>query len=184
MNRSGTIVVLAALVAACASEPEQQPAAASTPVASSVTSRAPERATPATAPATRPPAAPERAATDPFKDPSSLLSKRTVFYDYDESTVKASDRPVIEAHGAWLKAHPGASLEVEGNCDERGSREYNLALGQRRADAVKKMLVLVGASERQIETVSYGEEHPHAQGHDESAWAQNRRSDLVYRRTQ
>ena len=79
---------------------------------------------------------------------------------------------------------PGANVVIEGNCDERGSREYNLALGQRRADGVRKMMVLLGASTQQIETISFGEEKPKAAGHDESSWSQNRRSDIVYKREQ
>lgn len=88
----------------------------------------------------------------------------------------------MQAHGRYLAEHPDQRVRVEGNCDERGSNEYNLALGLRRADAVKKLLVLGGAHESQIMTVSYGEERPLALGHDESAWQQNRRADLNYRR--
>src|SRR6185295_11390518 len=80
----------------------------------------------------------ERPAGNPLNDPSNLLSKRSVFYDYDDYGVKAEYRPTVEAHGAYLKSHPAAVIQVEGNCDERGSREYNIALGQRRADALKK----------------------------------------------
>jgi peptidoglycan-associated lipoprotein len=103
-----------------------------------------------------------------------------VFYDYDSYTVKAEYQPMLEAHAAFLASHPQAQLEIEGNCDERGSREYNLALGQRRADSVKRALTLLGVPAKQIETVSFGSEKPKAMGHDDDAWAENRRSDLAY----
>jgi peptidoglycan-associated lipoprotein len=96
--------------------------------------------------------------------------------------VKPEFQPMLKAHAGYLSEHPGASIVIEGNADERGSREYNLALGQRRADGVGKMLVLLGSSAKQIETISFGEEKPKAAGHDESSWSQNRRSDIVYKR--
>jgi peptidoglycan-associated lipoprotein len=172
------------LLAACASDPAptaSQPAA--TPVASTARPAAP--ATPRTsgAPTGNVNARPEaQRAVDPFSDPSNVLSKRSVFYDYDEYTVKAEYRPVIEAHAKYLKANPNARVGIEGNADERGSREYNLALGQKRAEAVKSLFVVLGVPERQLETTSNGEEKPQGMGHDESAWAKNRRSDLVYSR--
>lgn len=108
------------------------------------------------------------------------IDKRSVYYDFDSYALKSEYKPVVEANAAYLKQHPGANVRIEGNCDERGSTEYNIALGQRRADGVKTMLVLAGVSERQVETVSYGEEKPKAVGHDEQSWAQNRRSDFDY----
>lgn len=110
----------------------------------------------------------------------SPSADRSIYYDFDKAIVKDEFRSVIESHGGYLSAHPGAKVTIEGNCDERGSREYNLALGQRRADSVKAKLKLLGASDAQIETISWGKEKPKAQGHNESAWAQNRRSDIVY----
>jgi len=115
---------------------------------------------------------------------SDSVDKRSVYYDFDSYALKPEFKPVVEANAGYLKRHPGANVRIEGNCDERGSTEYNIALGQRRADGVRKMLVLAGASERQIETVSYGEEKPKARGHDEQSWAQNRRSDFDFTRTQ
>lgn len=91
---------------------------------------------------------------------------------------------MLKAHAGYLTEHPGASVLIEGNCDEPESRGYNLALGQRRADAVGKMMLLLGASAKQIEAVSFGEERPRMAGHDESSWSQNRRSDMVYMREQ
>ena len=120
---------------------------------------------------------PSRAA---LRDPNNILSKRSVYYDFDKSDVKAEYRPMVEAHARYLRENPGAQVTVEGNCDERGSREYNVALGQRRAESVKKMMTVLGAAEKQVEAVSFGEEKPKAGGHDETAWAQNRRSDIQY----
>jgi len=105
--------------------------------------------------------------------------KRSVYFDYDQYDVKAEFRPLVETHARWLKSNPKARLTIEGNADERGSREYNVALGQRRAEAVTKMLVLMGARPDQIEAVSWGEERPRASGHDESSWSENRRSDFL-----
>ena len=119
-------------------------------------------------------------AVDPLNDPASVLSKRSVFYALDQDTVPNSYKPMVQAHGKYLGEHADRKVRVEGYADERGSTEYNLALGQRRADGVKKMLVLSGAQSGQVDTVSYGEEKPRATGHDESAWSQNRRSDIKY----
>jgi len=107
--------------------------------------------------------------------------KRSVFYEFDKYDVKAEYRSLVESHAAWLKANPKARLTIEGNADERGSREYNVALGQRRAESVTKMLVLMGARAEQIEAVSWGKEKPRNPGHDETAWAENRRSDFAAR---
>jgi peptidoglycan-associated lipoprotein len=104
----------------------------------------------------------------------------SVYFDFDSNDVKEQYQPVIEAETRFVKQHPAAKLRIEGNCDERGSREYNLALGQRRAEAVKHVMTVLGASGGNIETVSFGEEKPAAAGHDESAWAKNRRDDFRY----
>jgi len=87
---------------------------------------------------------------------------------------------LVEAHAQYLKQNSKAKAFVQGNCDERGSREYNIALGQKRAESVKKMMSVLGVSESQMETVSFGEEKPKAEGHDEAAWSQNRRTDIIY----
>jgi peptidoglycan-associated lipoprotein len=113
-------------------------------------------------------------------DPNSPLSKRSIYYEFDKFDVREEYRPLVEAHAKYLRENPGAKMLVQGNTDERGSREYNVGLGQRRSDGVKKMLVLLGARETQVEAVSLGEEKPKSEGHDESAWAQNRRSDILY----
>jgi len=120
------------------------------------------------------------ATADPLRDPASVLSKRTVYFDYDSFIVKDEFRQLVEAHGRYLASNRNARMVVQGNTDERGSREYNIALGQKRADAVKRMMLVLGAQEAQIETVSFGEEKPANAGHDEAAWAQNRRADIKY----
>jgi peptidoglycan-associated lipoprotein len=116
----------------------------------------------------------------PLTDPGSILSKRSIYYDFDKYDIKPEYRPLVEAHARYLREHADAKMLIQGNTDERGSREYNVALGQRRSEAVKKMLVLLGAREGQVEAVSLGEEKPKAEGHNEAAWAQNRRSDMLY----
>jgi len=125
-------------------------------------------------------APPPVAAVDPLNDPNSILAKRSVFYPLDVAVVQADDSAIVEAHAKYLSEHPDKKVRLEGNCDERGSDEYNLALGQRRADGVKKLLEAGGVRENQISTISYGEEKPKATGHDEASWSQNRRTDLNY----
>ena len=110
----------------------------------------------------------------------AVIDGRSVYYDFDSYTLKGEYKPVVEANATYLKQHPQASVRIEGNCDERGSREYNLALGQRRADSVRKMLLLTGVPERQVDSTSFGKERPKASGHDEQAWAENRRSDFDF----
>jgi peptidoglycan-associated lipoprotein len=125
----------------------------------------------------------EKPLTDPasmLKDPASPLSKRSVYYDFDMYNIRDEFQPLVEAHAKFLREHKDLRVRVEGNCDERGSREYNLALGQRRADAIKRAMTLLGVPAKQIETVSFGAEKPKAQGSNEEAWAENRRSDIVY----
>ncbi|HEY7787923.1 MAG TPA: peptidoglycan-associated lipoprotein Pal [Casimicrobiaceae bacterium] len=117
---------------------------------------------------------------DELHNPSSILSKRSVYFDFDSFVVKDEYRPLVEAHARYLQQNRGARMTIQGNTDERGSREYNIALGQKRADASKRMMTLLGASDNQIETVSFGKEKPKNPGHDEAAWAENRRDDIVY----
>ena len=112
--------------------------------------------------------------------PQVDLSKRSVFYEYDKYDIRDEYRPVLQVHGKYLAENRGKKMLVQGNCDERGSREYNIALGQRRAEGVKRMLVLMGATESQVEPVSLGEEKPRCTEHSEGCWSQNRRSDMLY----
>ena len=110
----------------------------------------------------------------------SLLAQRSIYYDFDRYDIGDEFVPLIEAHANFLLEHPELKVIVQGNCDDRGSREYNLALGQRRAESVKRAMILLGVSDDQIESVSFGAEKPVAFGQDEESWSQNRRSDIVY----
>jgi peptidoglycan-associated lipoprotein len=109
-----------------------------------------------------------------------VLAKRSIYFEFDKYDIQEQYKPLVDAHARYLVAHPDRKMLIQGNCDERGSREYNLALGQKRADAVKRALILLGAKETQIESVSLGEEKPRALGHDEASWAENRRGDVLY----
>ena len=114
-------------------------------------------------------------------NPNSAISReRSVYFDYDQFAIKASEAAVVERQGKYLAANPGLTIRAEGNADERGGREYNLALGQKRAEAVARALKAYGVKDGQVEPVSFGSEKPKAPGHDEAAWAQNRRVDLAY----
>jgi peptidoglycan-associated lipoprotein len=115
-----------------------------------------------------------------LKDPKNILSKRSVYFEYDKYEIQPAYQPLVEAHAKFLGAQPQMKVLIQGNADERGSSEYNLALGQKRAEAVKKALALLGARDAQLEAVSLGKEKPRALGHDEAAWAENRRSDILY----
>ena len=117
---------------------------------------------------------------DPLNDPTGALAKRSVYFDFDSYVVKEQYRGLVDAHGQYLNKNKARKVVVQGNTDDRGSREYNLALGQKRAEAVRKALVVSGAAESQLEAVSFGEEKPKATGNDEAAWAENRRADLAY----
>ncbi len=112
---------------------------------------------------------------------AELLAQRRVHFAFDSSTIDDEARAIIEAHAAHLVASPQIKLSLEGNCDERGTREYNLALGERRAQAVEKMMKVLGVAGDRIKTVSYGEEKPLCQEHNESCWRQNRRAEIVYK---
>ena len=118
--------------------------------------------------------------TDPLNDPQGLLAKRSIYFDLDSYTVRDEFKPVVEAHARYLNANKSRKIVIQGNTDERGGREYNLALGQKRAEAVRRALSLLGVAENQMEAVSFGKEKPKATGGDEAAWAENRRADIVY----
>ncbi len=118
--------------------------------------------------------------SDPRKDPASPLSSRSVFFDYDSFTVKDEYRSMLEAHAGYLLSKRDARVILQGNTDERGSREYNLALGQKRAEAVRKALSVLGVGESQMEAVSFGEEKPRSEAQSEEGYSQNRRTDVVY----
>ena len=173
MRNVALYLAIAALAAGCASKDARQDA----PVTDRSTGVTQPSASPgSTARSTQQPSI----AGNPLRDPSNILSKRSVFFDYDSNQVKDEYRGMVQAHSRYLGDKRDSRIRIEGNCDERGSREYNLALGQRRAEAVKKVMTVLGVSDGRIETTSYGEEKPVAPGHDEQSWSQNRRADIKY----
>ncbi|MBC7415680.1 MAG: peptidoglycan-associated lipoprotein Pal [Herminiimonas sp.] len=118
--------------------------------------------------------------TDPLSDPKGILARRSVYFDYDSYIVKDEFKPVVEAHSKYLGMNKARKVIIQGNTDDRGGREYNLALGQKRAEAVRKSMALLGVPESQMEAVTLGKEKPKATGSDEAAFAENRRTDIVY----
>ena len=175
MKKLLTLAAALALLAGCASTPmpeskagvEDRTATGNAPVQQGGTAAAPVA-----------PKAEQQA--NPLKDPNNILSKRSVFYDFDKYDVKDEYKPMLQAHANYLGQHTGDKLLIQGNTDERGSREYNIALGQKRADGVKKILELMGVKDSQIEAVSLGEEKPRCTEQTEQCWARNRRSDMLY----
>jgi peptidoglycan-associated lipoprotein len=163
-------IILVNLLAACASDKTKEEV--TEPAAPATT----EAAAPATAAAEPAPVATEATAES---TEATAPAERSVYFPFDVDAVQDADRATIQAHGAFLGKNKTAKVRVEGYADERGSSEYNLALGQRRANNVKKLLILSGAKASQLDTVSYGEEKPRATGHDEASWSQNRRADIV-----
>ena len=176
MKKAALYLAIAVLGAACASkEVQQEPS-----VSDRSTAVPPTTAGTGATSQTRPTTA-DTLRGNPLTDPNSPLSKRSVYFDFDSNAVRDEYRGLVQAHSRYLTSDKrDARIRIEGNCDERGSREYNLALGQRRAEAVKKVMTVLGVGDGRIETTSYGEEKPVAQGHDEAAWAQNRRADIKY----
>jgi peptidoglycan-associated lipoprotein len=181
MKRWMTMFAVVGLLVGCASTPEEQAGAKveeAKPIASSPpapVSKAPPKDLSGRGTKS------DTVGGDPLKDPNNILSRRSIFFDYDQFSVKEEFKPVVSAHARYLQQNRSAYATIQGNADERGSREYNLALGQKRADAVKQTMTLLGAPASQIETVSFGEEKPRAQGANEQAYAENRRADIVYR---
>jgi peptidoglycan-associated lipoprotein len=119
---------------------------------------------------------------DPFNPNSILAKQRSVYFDYNSYTVSDQYRGIVETHGKYLVSAPQQRVVIEGNTDARGGSEYNLALGQRRAEAVRRMLTLIGVSDTQVETISFGKEKPKALGDTEADYAENRRADFDYKR--
>ncbi|ACB36085.1 peptidoglycan-associated lipoprotein [Leptothrix cholodnii SP-6] len=182
MIRLTSAALVALTLAACSSTPPAPaPAPAPAPVAAApAPAPAPAPTPAAAAPAPAPQVA--AAALAPHLDPNHAISKqRSVFFDFDEFVIRTQDRPVVELHGKYLASTPALKVVIEGNADERGSREYNLALGNKRAQAVVQSFKLLGAADGQMEAISYGEERPMDAGHDEAAWAKNRRADVRYK---
>jgi len=168
MLRFGLLVLVVALfTAGCARNVKPVAPAAST-------APAPAAATTQAAP---PPTAPQ---VSPLDDPNSPLANRTVYFDFDKSDIKPEFLDTLTAHAKYLVANPTQKIRIEGYTDERGTVEYNIALGDRRAQAVRRFMLFQGVSADQITTVSYGESLPADPGHDETAWAKNRRAIIVY----
>ncbi|HET7364281.1 MAG TPA: peptidoglycan-associated lipoprotein Pal [Burkholderiales bacterium] len=165
-----TLAVLAVgILAGCATQSSEESSPAPAPSPGSMSTSSSARGAPGTG------VAASRSAG------VSMPQARSVYYEYDQSTIRADGTKVVDANAQYLREHPDLKIKVEGNADERGSREYNLALGQRRADAVQKRMTILGIPSDRIESVSYGKEKPKATGHDETSWSENRRSDIVYR---
>lgn len=120
------------------------------------------------------------AQNDPLNDPNSVLAKRSIYFDLDSYVVKDEFKPVIDAHAQYLVSRKDRKIIIQGNTDERGGSEYNLALGQKRAEAVRRSLQALGVPDAQMEAISFGKEKPKAQGSNEASWAENRRADIVY----
>lgn len=171
-------ILLALMLTACSSKPMKDSPAASVDERSLPAASAPASDTSSASGAETAPATSAATEVNPLTDPNNILSKRSIYFDFDKDAVKPEYRPLIEAHAQYLNQHSSASITLQGNTDELGTREYNLALGQRRAAAVKKVMNLLGVQDRQIETISYGEEK--ATGSDEASRQQDRRVDIVY----
>jgi len=165
------LIASAALLTACSSTKLQE-----TPVVE-------KTPTPEAAPAqpdTREVRPVETGSVDPLNDPKGVLANRSVYFDYDSFVVREDGKPVVANHSGYLTKNTGRKILIQGNTDERGGTEYNLALGQKRAEAVRRAMSTLGVSDNQMEAVSLGEEKPKATGSDEAAWAENRRADIVY----
>lgn len=162
-----TVAVLALSAVACSKNVKPVTPAASTAPAPAA----------ATTPPPAPPAAPQ---VSPLDDPNSPLAQRVVYFDFDKSDIKPEFLDTLTAHAKYLVANPSQKVRIEGYTDERGTVEYNIALGDRRAQAVRRFMLFQGVNADQITTVSYGEAHPADGGHDETAWAKNRRAVVVY----
>jgi peptidoglycan-associated lipoprotein len=174
---STAMAALVVALSACSTTAPADKASSTTPAAPVATGQAGGSASTAG----RPSSTLQASALPAHLDPNSSLAKgRSVFFDFDQALLGQDDMSVIERHGKYLAAMPALKVKIEGNADERGSAEYNLALGQKRADATMKALKILGVRESQMETVSWGEERPQDKGDDETAYSHNRRADIVY----
>ncbi|RZA36297.1 MAG: peptidoglycan-associated lipoprotein Pal [Lysobacteraceae bacterium] len=165
------LIASAVLLTACSSTKLQE-----TPVVEKTPTPAPV----AQAPDTRDVRPVETGSVDPLNDPKGVLANRSVYFDYDSFVVREDGKPVVANHSGYLTKNTGRKILIQGNTDERGGTEYNLALGQKRAEAVRRAMSALGVSDNNMEAVSLGEEKPKATGSDEAAWAENRRADIVY----
>jgi peptidoglycan-associated lipoprotein len=173
-------LAIAVALAGCTTTAEEQPGAADAEARDMPRSAGPGSAQASAAPRTGVPGAHASASSTAREAARGAPDKRAVYFEYDQFDIKPEYRPLIEAHARYLREHADAKTLIQGHADERGSREYNVALGQRRAENVKKMLTLLGVSEKQIEAVSLGEEKPACAQSDEACWWQNRRGQLLY----
>jgi peptidoglycan-associated lipoprotein len=180
MMRWMTTIAVVGLLVGCSSTPPKEQDGARVEDRQPTVADATKPKVKPDAPTTKPLTGDTAGAKDPLRDPANILSRRSIYFDYDSNVVKDEFKPLVSAHAKHLSTGRAQRVTIQGNTDERGSREYNIALGQRRADAVKQMMTLLGASPSQIETVSFGEEKPRAQGNSEQAYAENRRADIVY----
>ncbi len=175
-------VLLIGLLSACATQ-QQKPVAVieTAPTPAPVKEAEPEKMQVTDAAVEAAPVKQAAVAAEPAKEAEDLLAKRSIFFDFDKFEIKPEYQALIEAHGQYLAKHPASQAVLEGSADERGSREYNLALGQKRAVSVMNALKGLGATESQMETISFGEDKPMVEGHDEDAWSHNRRTDIKYK---
>ena len=175
MKRMLIGLTLTVLLAACASkDPAPTKVAEPAPATNANTGGTPKP------PPTNTTPLPGASKIDPLKDSGNILSKRVIYFDYDTDAVKSEYAALIQAHAGYLSQNRNRKVRLEGHADERGSREYNMALGQRRSNAVRKAASALGVGNDRIETISFGEDKPKAAGHDEASWAQNRRVEIVY----
>jgi peptidoglycan-associated lipoprotein len=177
MKRILFAALVAAFVAGCSSTPTTAPVDDKSTTATPGTATTPGAATSG---ATGSGVTGTATGINPLKDPNNILSKRSIYFEYDSFTISDKYKSIVEAHAKYLAANRNARVTLQGHADERGSREYNIALGQKRADAVKRSITLIGVQETIVETVSFGKEKPKALGHDEASWAENRRVDIIY----
>jgi peptidoglycan-associated lipoprotein len=173
MKSAAALTLIVLTVAACGSTEVKQAQAPSG-------STAPKPTAPASPASRTSPSGSAPVAGNPLTDPKNILSQRSVYFEFDDSAVRSQDQALLQAHGKYLATNRGVRAKIEGNCDERGSREYNLALGQRRAQSAKNVLKVLGVDDSRVEVVSFGEDKPAAAGHDEASWAKNRRADIRY----
>lgn len=171
--KPATVALAVALLAACGSKDEQLDQAAT-----QETTAADSGFDTGSADANRQPAQPQPAPVDPD---AALREQRTLYFAFDSAELDSESVKVVRAHGRYLLANPGIRIRLEGHTDERGTREYNVALGERRAKSVERVMLLQGVARSQLSAISYGEENPVDLGHTESAWAKNRRVEIQYR---
>ncbi len=174
------LALIAILASGCASDGVQDPAGGSTTGGDTATTSGGTGTDNGTGASTSGTTTGGSTQMDPLDDPSSLLAKRVIYFEFDSARIAPEFEEVLTAHARLLAANPDLAVVLEGHADERGSREYNLALGERRANAVNQLFTIQGVAARQTDVVSYGEERPAALGHDESSWHLNRRVEIVY----